>query len=182
MKLKQFLPALAAGSALISGGALAADDGLLGVGAAGTASSQGEAQVRLIVPHLVQISNMNDFYDLDNTNGYSLTDGVCIYSNSGAYDIQANSTNTSAAGTFQVTDGSNYVGYTVAVDDGSGTLNTSLVESGTVSTGLPAPSQTSVNCGGGTNVDLTVTAVSTEVQAAPPGTYNDTLTLLVTAQ
>lgn len=177
MKLKQFLPALAAGSALLSGGVMAASDGTLGVDTGAGATSTGSSVITLTVPDLIKISNLDNIgMSFDGTD-YVGSDDVCVYRNvTGEYSVTATSAN-GGAGTFLLDDGgTSTVEYSV---DWAGTALTESSASGV----LADADQTSVSCGGTPNIAVTVTATETDVAAATAtGAHTDTLSLMVTAE
>lgn len=182
MTLKQLLPALAAGTALISGGAMAGD-GSLGVGAGAT--STGSTQVQLVVPDLIQISNIGEArMDLNHStaNGrYEVTDGVCVYRNgsTGNYSVTATSAN-GGAGTFAMLGAGtgDTLAYSVSWN------NTALTESANNNNGgaFFTGNTTQVKCGGATNSTLLLTATEADVGAAAQDTYDDVLSVTVTAE
>lgn len=179
MKLKQFLPALAAGSALISGGAMAANDGTLGVGYSNVTST-GDLEVSVDVPDLILISDLADL-SLTQSGGagspYDASDNVCVFRNvSGDYTITASSTN--GSGSFVMEDGGGTSTIPYSVSWGG----TALTE-GTASAVLSNANTTQPNCNSGTGViSLDVSATEADVHGATVlGTHTDTLTLMVEA-
>lgn len=178
MQFKNALSALAAGVALAtSGTALAASDGGLQTGT-GTAST-GTAQVKLNVPVLVRISNMNDITLDDDGTTYTGTDDVCVFRNvNGNYGVVAQSANDPAgtAGSFAMTDGS------------GSTVNYSVTWGGTgltedTSKSFSNADTRSPSCSGTPNITVKVTSTYEQVgSATATGTHTDTLSLMVTAE
>lgn len=180
MKLKQLLPALAAGSALVSGGAMAATDGSLATGVGAT--STGTSVISLTVPDLIRISNLNDIAMAYTAgSGATGTDDVCVYRNgAGGYGVTAQSSNDAAGvgttGAFTLANGASTVTYAV---DWAGNA---LTED-TLLSGLTTAETTSTTCGGTPNITVTVTATDAQVGAATAtGAHTDTLSLIVTAE
>lgn len=179
MQLKNKLSALAASVALVSAGpALAATDGNLGTGTGAT--STGTSLVTLTIPDLVKISNVNDLTLAYNTGTaqYEASDGVCVYRNgTGNYSITASSGN--GTGSFVLNDGGgNTVPYTVSWKGTTLTEGTNDDNGGTFYAG----NTTSTTCAGGTNATVKAAVSETDAASAPQATYDDTLSLLVTAE
>lgn len=162
------LTLVAAAAVAFSGTALAATDGTLGL------TSTGTSVVTLIKENAVQISGVAD---LDLGTHSSLVadatafDDVCVFSATSLYQI----TVTSANGAFELSDGTNTIDYSMTWAAGGAaapvTYNTAM-------TTLPANS-TAPTCGGVDNATFEVTVASADFNAAAPGTYTDTVTLLV---
>ncbi len=155
---------LASSVLLIAGSAIAATDGSLGV------TSTGTSVVTIIKDNAVQITNVDDI-DLGThaTLGANAvaSDDVCVFSSTSAYNL----TVTSANGIFELQNGGDAIPYALTWDAAA------VTESGVMS-GLTGDN-TSLNCSGGTNATFEVTVDSADFNAANPGTYTDTLTLLV---
>lgn len=179
MQLRNTLSALTASVALASAGpALAATNGNLGTGAGAT--SQGQSVVTLTIPDLIKISDVNDLtlnYDTG-TQQYQASDGVCVYRNgTGNYSITASSGN--GTGSFVLNDGSgNTLPYSVSWNGTNLTEGTNDDNGGSFYTG----DTTSASCGGGTNATVQAVVSEADAAAAPQATYDDTLSLMVTAE
>ena len=166
--MKNVRLALIASVFAVSGTALAASDGTLGT------SSTGTSVVTIIKENAVQISNVNDL-DLGTHATLSadavLSDDVCIFSSTVGYNVTA----TSANGAFNLADGANTIAYSVTWTVG---VTTAPMVYNTAITGLSGDN-TSLTCSTSTNATFEATVASADFNAANPGTYTDTLTLLV---
>ena len=148
-------------------------DGTLG------ASSTGSSAVSVTKENLVQITGVDDMdlgaYTSTATN-LTVSDALCVYSSTEAYKL----TVTSANASFQLEDvsSSSVIPYGLTWDDFSGAP--SPVEHGNPIDNLSG-SQTDTSCSDsdGTNALFTVSVVAEDFNAADPGTYSDTLTLMI---
>lgn len=162
--MKKFTLAAVASVVLASGSAIAASDGTLGL------TSTGTSVVTIIKENAVQISNVNDL-DLGTHSSLAANavaaDDVCVFSSTTGYNL----TVTSANGVFELQDGAEAIPYDLS-------WNTAPVTEGGVMSGLTGDNS-SLNCGGGTNAAFEVTVAAADFNGAEPGSYTDTLTLLV---
>lgn len=154
-----------------SGVVTAATDGTLG------ATSTGESIVTIIKQNAVQITNVGDISlgtHAALAADQSGSDAVCVFSSTGGYSVTATSAN--GTGAFSLNDGgTNDIAYTVTWQGAGAAVP--LAE-GTALIGQTGDSG-SVNCSGGTNATFEVTVAAALFNAAAPGSYSDTLTLLV---
>ena len=153
----------------------AANDGPL----AGT--SQGDFDLILAVQDLVRVSRLDDlnFGLYVGTGSPTNTEDFCVYrSGTGAYQVTL--TGDGAANAFTVTDGTNIIPYAVEFDDsvagGEVTATTGVAITGQV--GDPGQE----TCGDTDNASIDITFNQTDLQAAPTGNYNGTLTILIAAE
>ncbi|MEX1032640.1 MAG: hypothetical protein WDZ30_04720 [Cellvibrionaceae bacterium] len=149
-----------------------ANDGTLG------STSTGDTDVSVTIGDLVQVLVEGDI-SLTYTPGSNSTGtaGLCIYRNgSSSVDLTLSSANQDA-GAFQMISGTDLLPYAVAL---SGDDTVGSIASGTGNT-LTGANTTSSNCGGAGNFghDIDVTVQGTDLDAAPAGTYVDTITILV---
>ncbi len=105
-----------------------------------------------------------------------------MYTNTGSYTISPSSGTTGGiAGDFAVTDGTNFIAYTVrlndTVDGSSGSILTNGEVSSVLSTNQTIPY--SPICNNGDNAALYLEMQGADLQAAPPSNYSGTLTLTV---
>ena len=160
---------LVASALAVSGTALAATDGTLG------ATSSGSSVVTIIKDNAVQISDVNDL-DLGThatlAADATASDGVCVFTSTSAYRVTASN----VSGTFALVDGANSIAYSLTWAVGAGAPVTMV--NGTAITSLSGDN-TSLTCGGATNSTFEATVTSAAFNAAAPGTYTDTVTLLV---
>lgn len=167
--------AVAAFATLAASNVFAASQGILG------ATSQGTLDITLTIDPLVQISALDDIALGTYTGGGNMTgaDDLCVYSNTGGYDITA--TGNGADQAFELIGASANIPYTVewATTAGAGTGSA-------LTTGMPLAGQggtfTTPNCNGGDNAQVIVTVNSTNLAAAPADSYTGVLTLLVAPQ
>lgn len=176
MNFKQIAKSVAFASALVaSTGALAATDGLVG------GTSSGNLGVSLTIASRVQITGLEDiaFGTWGGTGDLVGASAFCVYRNgTGVYNLTVSSPNADASG-FRATDTTNFIGYSVRVDDDAD----ASVGGTTVASGMPvnalAGHGTALDCGNADNAALEVTFTQADLEAAPTGTFTDIITLLV---
>lgn len=174
MKLRTLAAALAA-SSLAATSAFATD------GTYGTTST-GTTVITANIGNLVSITNIDDPITLAPNAGGDLvyTDDICLFRNgtdNQNLNVTFSSTNTDGSGAFRVTDGTNLVAYTVDVAAGAlaGAVNSDTATAANGSTdNLPGCSGSA-----GNNASYTLTIPLASIQAAPAGTYTDTLTIMI---
>lgn len=169
--------ALGSLAAAMSIAAQAATDGSLG------ATSTATMGVQVDIPSLVRVHGVADV-DFGTYTGTAIAGQnvpFCVWGNVATYDITVSSANESA-GAFRMLDSvsGDFVGYDVlfsATDDASAgaavTSGTTISGSATASNNLAVCDTTNDNAA----VFLTVPEAN--MQTVTPGTYNDTMTLLV---
>lgn len=153
-----------------------ANDGSLGM------TSTGTVDVSLSISSLVQISGLSDITlnVSDTSSNATGNTSACIYTNvgSGTYNVTVTSAN-ALAGVFRVKDsGDNYVVYTADWNDEDATGGTALV-SGTPLVNQTGANTSQANCGGTPNARLNITFLAANLLLATPGTYTDTITIVV---
>ncbi|TVS17016.1 MAG: hypothetical protein EA417_08460 [Gammaproteobacteria bacterium] len=168
-QLKQLGQGIALASLLAAAGtAYGATQGTLG------ADSTGTLDVTVSIEDRVQISALNDIPlgTYSGTGPLNGSDDFCVYRNgTGLYSLQVvGSENTGPGGVFRLTNGTDFITYSVSVND-SPLLDGEDVDG----TG----SSTSVVCGGSTNANLGVEVAEGDLQSAPSGNYSDRITLVV---
>ena len=156
-----------------SGVALAATQGNLDT------TSEGTSDVTIIKQNAVQLTKVDDL-DFGNVgfmaSDTTLSDDVCVFSSTTDYNVTMSSGQ--GPGAFAVADGGNSIPYTVSWTDGT-TTATDPVVSGTQIADDFTGDDADPDCGGGTNASFSVTIGAAGFNAAPTGSYSDTLTLLV---
>jgi hypothetical protein len=168
MKLKQVLLAL---SFVASPAAIAASNGSLG------STSSGETVVSVSVPDLVQVTVEGDI-GLTHVVGSNSTGsaGLCVYRNgTSSVDLTLTSSNPDGLDGFRMISGSNYLPYAIAL---SGDDTVSSFTSG-VAARLSGANTTSSSCSSSFGHNMDVTVQSSDLDAAPAGSYSDTVTILV---
>lgn len=165
--------ALFATLSVMVGSASAATDGTMG------ATSTGTSGVTLIKESTVQITGIADL-DLG-TAGFltvdaSTSDDVCVFSSSGSYSVTVTSTNGSfiLADVGTATDIAYDLNWTVAATPQALTYSAA-------STAV-AGNQSDPTCGGTPNANFEVVVPTAGFNAAEPGTYIDTLTLIISPE
>jgi len=167
--------AIAAVATLAAGNAFAATQGILG------ATSEGSLEITLTIEPLVQISALNDIALGTYAGGGNMSgaDDLCVYSNTGGYEITA--TGNGAGGAFELIGTAVNLPYTVqwATSAGAGSGNA-------MTAGAPLGGQggtfTTPDCGASDNAQVIVAVDSTDLASAPTGNYTGVLTLLVAPQ
>jgi len=153
----------------MTGSTFAATDGDLG------ATSTGTSIINIGKDNAVQITNVDDI-DLGTQGNLTATatqsDDVCVFSSTGGYAITLTSTN----GSFHLKSGATTTDIPYSVDWTAGTTTTAVYA--TSITGLVG-NQTAVDCNASTNASFAVSVTAADFNAADPGSYTDTLTLLV---
>ncbi len=150
--------------------AYAAGDGTLG------STSTGTTDITLIIPNLIQVSDLNDM-DLGTWDGSSVagdSDTVCVYSNTGG-NYTATFSGSGAGAAFTINNGLATILYAVTYDDGAGA---DPITSGTGLTCANA-NQASYTCGGTNNGTIAVSILATNMALMAANTYSGTLTMLV---
>lgn len=168
MKFKHFvLPVALCCSSM----AFAANDGTLG------STSTGDTDVSITIGDVVQVSVEQDVA-LTYTPGSDSTGatGLCIYRNSDAdVDVTLSSSNEDS-GVFRMSDGTNFIAYTVDLSGGTTALTD--VASSFLNT-ISDEDNSSSSCSGSYSHDLDVTVTAADLDAAQAGSYTDTVTILV---
>jgi len=159
-----------------AGTAYSAENGSLG------ATSSGSLDVSVEVADRVQISGLDDidFGAYGGTGSLDGNDAFCVYRNgTGAYDVTINSAQADS-GDFRLSDGSNFITYSVTFNDDAAITGGTDVSSGDSLAGNG--SANSLTCGGANNASLGVSIAEDALQAAASGDYTDTITLVVAPQ
>jgi hypothetical protein len=175
IKMRKAAAAMAAaGLLMLAAPAQSATDGNLG------ATSSGTAGVSVVVPQMVRITGLADLAINPYAGPTSAASGnVCVYSNTGNYQITATTVETAFSMIGQ-TDATQSITYAVewAATSGAGT-GTAL----TYNTALGAQSSGGANLAcanvGGTNSTLIVRVTDTDIGVATAQTYAGTLNLVV---
>ena len=151
--------------------AIAANNGNLG------STSTGDTDVTITIGDVVQVSvqqNVSLTYTPGSPSNGST--GVCVYRNSDAdVNVTLTSANPDAANNFRMTDGANFILY--GVDFTGSTTNVTGAVSGTANS-ISDENNASTNCGGAFSHSIDVTATAVNLDAAPAGSYTDTITIL----
>lgn len=147
----------------------AATDGSLG------STSEGTSIVTIIKEDAVIITDVDDLFL--GTRGALFdnqvnADAVCVYSSTGSYNLAITTIN----GLFSLESVSTTTGIAYSLEWITDT--TTSIEYNSPIIGLKGDSQ-SINCNGTTNALFQITVTPAAFNAADPGSYQDTLTLLV---
>lgn len=140
--------------------------------------------VSVTIPALVQISGLSDIALTPTNFGSPVTGSTtaCIYTNVisplGSYYVTATSSNASS-GAFRITNGSFFITYSAFWNATSSPTETTPLTSGVKTAQQSGGNSTSLTCSGTPNANFNISLTSTQVAAAPPATYTDTVTLLV---
>lgn len=169
--MKNFNKAILVAAVLgMSATAQAATDGTIGT------TSTGTSDVMVVKENAVMITDVGDLdLGIMNSTAADLVafDDVCVFNSTANYQITVTTSNTS----FELSDGgTGAIPYALTWADDGGIPGS--VVYGTTVTGLVGD-RTSPSCGGGTNARFTVSVLAADFNSAAPGTYTDTLTLMV---
>jgi len=148
------------------------------------AANPSSATVSVTIPALVQISGLNDI-SLSPINFAIPVKGsttACIYTNvlspQGSYYITASSMHASSS-LFRVANGANFVTYNAYWNPTSASTQTVSLVSGVKTAQQSGGSDISLTCSGNPNGNFNISFNSTQIAGAPPGSYSDTVTLVV---
>jgi len=153
----------------ITGSASAATDGSLDT------TSEGTAVVNIAKQNVVKITNLDDI-DLGTAGILATTatgtDDVCVYSSTGGYGLVVTSSN--EAFELRANGSTTNIEYSVGWEANiASDITYNILLGGLV--GNPVD----VDCDGQTNASFTISVEPNDFNAAEPGTYTDTLILLV---
>lgn len=172
----KLLGVLCAGIALSAAPVLAATQGTIG------ATSTGSLTIDAFIANLAQISSLDDI-DLGNYDGTSAMSGndqVCVFSNTGGYEVTA--TGDGAGNAFELSNGTDALDYGVEWADSAGAgSGTAMTSGAALQFAAPSGPITTPDCNGGTslNARVFVDVLATDLAVAPAGTYTGVLTLTV---
>lgn len=156
----------------------------LGVYKNGHSANSGSATISLSIPAVVQISGLSDITLTPSSFTAAITGNTttCIYSNNttplGTYVLTATSAN-ALSGAFRVIKGTSYITYSAFWNSNSAATQTLALTSGSTTGQLSGASSTSLNCGGSKNANFNISFALNQLLGANPGTYTDTVTLLI---
>lgn len=148
------------------------------------AANPSASAVSVTVPALVQIGGLNNITLAPIVFGSPITGSTtaCIYTNvlspAGSYYVTATSTN-AFSGTFRVSNGVNFISYDAYWNPGASASQTTVLSSGVKTTQQSGGSDTSLTCSGTPNANFNISFSSSQMEGAPPGSYTDTVTLLI---
>ena len=180
---KQLIAAVVLAGSMITSGAYAENNGDLG------GSSNGDVDVTLTVPELVQLTFPGADIDLTYTDGSDsiVTEEFCVYSNQASVDfnITVDPGNTPAAGTAPVmeTVGGDELAYQIDLKKADGTNVSADIQAAGVTVNNQADAnQASKTCAsGGNSHEFTVTVLETDIESATDGAYSDTVSVTIAA-
>ncbi|MFK7994153.1 MAG: hypothetical protein AB8B87_08440 [Granulosicoccus sp.] len=157
-------------SVVASAAAHAATQGTIG------ATSTGTSDVLLVKQNAVMITDVADL-DLGTLNNTAVdlvaSDDVCVFNSTSSYEV----TVTSANAAFALSDGATgTIPYAVTWASNGGAAAAVAYNTGI---GGLLGDQASTSCGGGTNATFAVSVLAADFNSADPGTYSDTLTLMI---
>ncbi|MDY6943401.1 MAG: hypothetical protein SVU69_10365 [Pseudomonadota bacterium] len=171
--------AFASTAVMMTGTAIGANQGSVG------ATSTGDLTITAAVPQRAKISYLDDI-DLttalsswDGVNPVSGSDDLCVWSNSGGYNVTAAGNGTSNA--FELSDGTNAIPYSVQWNDVSGSdAGAQAMTSGSaLASQTGASSGATCSSGASLTARVIVTLGNSDLETAASGTYAGVLTLTV---
>ncbi len=138
-------------------------------------SSEGTSVITIIKDDAVQISGVDDLemgIRGSLTEAQSVSDDLCVFSSTGAYNLTVSSANFF----FALTDSNTNTNIIYSL-----TWTTDTTRAITINTALTSiiGDASSLDCSGGTNASLGVTILPANFNSADPGSYRDTVTLLI---
>lgn len=150
----------------------------------------GALDVQLVIADIVHISGL-DSIDLGTYAGDSVPmtnaaapETFCIFRNGdGDYELTLQSANANVSGSHNLINGAgNLIPYVLDFSDAAGT-HADILSSATAETRTGGGLAANPTCNGNANnnASLVVTVDDADLDAAAPGTYNDTITITVTA-
>lgn len=140
--------------------------------------------VSVTIPAVVQISGLNDISMVatDFTNAITGATTACIYTNLinplGSYYITASS-NYAASGVFRLSNGSSFLSYSAFWNPAAASTSTQPLSSGVKSSQQANGNGSSLTCSGSPNANFNINIAIANLAGAPPGTYTDTVTLVI---
>lgn len=153
-------------------------------------STGGSLDVQLVIADVVHISGL-DSIDLGTYAGDSLPmtnsatpETFCVFRNGdGDYELTLTSANATLGGVHQLSNGAGgLIPYVLDYSDAAGSI-TDLLSSATAVTRTGGGVASNPTCDANTanNASIVVTVDDLDLDAADPGTYDDTITITVTA-
>ena len=179
---KQLITAAVLVGSMMTTAAFAENNGTLG------ASSNGDVDVNLTVPALVQLTFPTADIDLTYADGSNsvVTEEFCVYSNQASvdFDITVDPTNSPSSGSAPVMkSGSNELVYQIDLKKADGTsVSADIQEGGVTVSNQGDANQTSKTCAsGGNSHEFTITVLESAIESAVDGAYSDTVSVLIAA-
>jgi len=154
--------------------ALAGSPGLAATEGVSGPMSSGTLVVSISKVDRLQISGISDILLSRFSAGPSGVTNFCVFSSSGRYQVAASSAHSSGTN-FRLTNGSDFVVYSVQWNSGS---NTTPMASGTPLTHRTGDA-VDPGCGGRLPAAVLVRTAEANTSSAPAGRYTDTLTVLL---
>ena len=175
--MKNFIYALPLTCLIFSSIAISATDGVNG------STSTGTAEIQVTKGDGVRVSDLQDFnFGSGNTAPGPQFDDICIYSTTGSYTLTASSNGNGSGGPqFRMinTTSTEHIRYFVEFRDDTFSQNGTGLIHNVASATYNNADTVSDSCSGGVNSRLILRIDTPTFNAATPGTYIDTLTLLV---
>ena len=166
--------AIATASMLCATSAYAASQGSMG------ASSTGSLDITMDAPGMVRVSDFVDMsFDLatwDGVSPYGYSDGICVWSNTGGYNVTA--TGDGPAGSFEISFGGSRVPYSVTWADQVSAADP-LTTAVALTTQQATVNSTTCNSGADNTATVQVIFAATDLAMAIAGSYSGTLTVVV---
>ncbi len=158
--------------------------GGMGWGGSLQAADLAEVTVRLTIPKLVNLTQLNDvhFGEWSGSGGLAADQQPCIWSTTRSYSLSATSSESASGGFALTTTDGERLAYHVFWNDGSGFRE---LAAGQPVNGMPSSARSTTCSGGGDMAARPVLRVVIDEQrlaAAPRGEYLGQLRLLVTAE
>jgi len=148
------------------------------------AANPSTATISVTIPALVQISGLSDITLAPTNFGSPVTGAttICIYTNVitplGSYYITATSANASS-GLFRVANGANHITYSAFWNSTSSPTQTVSLSSGVKTAQQLGGDSSSLTCGGTPDANFNISISSSNVAGVLPGTFTDTVTIVV---
>lgn len=184
MKLKVVVASAMAVGGLVVGAAQASSDGVVNATTASTVGSTGAADIRLIVPSIIQLQVLGDLRTSTALAGDDLTyDGtsdvagnvsVCVWAKSNSTgDYSLTATGSGAGSAFTLSDGTNAIPYSVS------TTADGALTSGSAVSRTTAAHNPGACAGSAFNIAIDILAADIDASADQAGNYDGVLSMNV---
>ncbi|MDC0359042.1 hypothetical protein OAO01_09520 [Oligoflexia bacterium] len=146
------------------------------------AQSTGSANISVIIPALIKISNISNLNlgTFGGAGALQSDDQVCIYSNSSSGNYHVTASGSGTANAFALENGAGkQIAYALKWNDQPSTVGSVTLSSGVASGTQTGANSTSLNCDGSNNANFQVIIAEETLQTESSGVYNGLVTFVV---